>query len=257
MKLLKSSDLLITTIGGLLQKKLLTILIVVLLSGGVNQSTASDELSVFTVTITKEGSGKLTRMQVYSKDINTAKDEVTLNGWKVLKIEAVLPPVKKVEDIPQSEITADGDLTRSLDDNKQDNQQNPGNEKDGDIKKTDYEFFNTEKYKILTKFYYPSGTDVPELSELNKEALAELNKNSFYYIVGHTDTIAVTPGSDFNNNQELSENRAVYLKNMLVSLGISPEHIKTIGLGSLYPESQEIVNQGKRINRRSVIYEQR
>ncbi len=64
-------------------------------------------------------------------------------------------------------------------------------------------------------------------------------------IQGHTDNV----GSD-NYNQKLSLERAVSVKNFLVSKGVSASRITTVGMGESKPISDNKTEDGRMLNRR-------
>ncbi|NQV15286.1 DUF11 domain-containing protein [bacterium] len=70
-------------------------------------------------------------------------------------------------------------------------------------------------------------------------------------INGHTDNIPVSPGSGFRDNQELSESRAMSIRNYLIqTMGISPDRIHAFGHGDTLAIADNNTSEGRAINRR-------
>ena len=70
-------------------------------------------------------------------------------------------------------------------------------------------------------------------------------------IVGHTDHLAVTPGSAFADNQALSVARAQAIRNYLIgTMGISENRITATGQGSALPLADGQTPEGRALNRR-------
>jgi outer membrane protein OmpA-like peptidoglycan-associated protein len=67
-------------------------------------------------------------------------------------------------------------------------------------------------------------------------------------IAGHTDST----GSE-TYNQELSESRAMSVKNALVNQGVSPERMRAIGFGEGQPIADNSTEAGRQLNRRVVV----
>lgn len=85
------------------------------------------------------------------------------------------------------------------------------------------------------------------------ELFKMLNNNPSLKIIveGHTDNVGATA-----SNKTLSEQRALSVKTALVSKGISPDRIKTIGYGQDSPIADNSTAEGKAINRRVEIKKQ-
>lgn len=76
----------------------------------------------------------------------------------------------------------------------------------------------------------------------------EYEEENRFEISGYTDNV----GSD-NNNQILSENRAVAVVNYLVEHGIAPERLVAKGYGELNPIADNSTEEGRAKNRRTEI----
>jgi outer membrane protein OmpA-like peptidoglycan-associated protein len=64
-------------------------------------------------------------------------------------------------------------------------------------------------------------------------------------IAGHTDST----GSE-SHNQQLSERRAEAVKNALMSNGVSPMRMRTVGYGESRPIADNNTEAGRQLNRR-------
>jgi OmpA-OmpF porin, OOP family len=82
-------------------------------------------------------------------------------------------------------------------------------------------YFNVSKYDLKPESF-------PELDRL--AGVMEENPTLTIKLEGHTDTVG-----DFDANVELSRNRVDEVKRYLVSKGISPDRIETIGYGPSRP----------------------
>jgi OmpA-OmpF porin, OOP family len=94
----------------------------------------------------------------------------------------------------------------------------------------------------------------PESETALQTVIDYLNANSGVkiYIVGHTDNTGV-----FANNSKLSKDRALAVKNYLVTKGkIDPARLGSEGVASLCPVSTNGTEEGKALNRRVEIVKQ-
>ena len=96
-------------------------------------------------------------------------------------------------------------------------------------------FFNTNKFTILS-YSKP---------ELQRVAKIIKDNNLSVEISGHTDNI----GKE-SENQELSEKRAMAVKEFLIDEGCSADKLKTIGYGSTKPVADNKTEKGRAKNRR-------
>ena len=70
-------------------------------------------------------------------------------------------------------------------------------------------------------------------------------------IKGHTDHLPVAPGSGFRDNQELSESRAMAIRDYLIqTMGISESRITAVGMGATEPIADGSIPEGRSLNRR-------
>ncbi len=100
--------------------------------------------------------------------------------------------------------------------------------------------FDFNKADIKAGFY----------GSLNKLAsvVAKYN-NTIVHIVGHTDS----SGSD-SYNQQLSERRALSVKDYLAANGVTASRIRTEGRGEAEPRATNATPEGRTMNRRVEIY---
>ena len=84
------------------------------------------------------------------------------------------------------------------------------------------------------------------LIEQNRDtALAVLSRASYIEVVGHTDDVG-----DDDYNQQLSEQRAVSMRDYLVATGVDPSIIVTRGAGEMMPIASNKTDEGRAENRR-------
>jgi type VI secretion system protein ImpK len=84
---------------------------------------------------------------------------------------------------------------------------------------------------------------------LNKvgEALAQVGGQ--VRVIGHTDDLPVS-GTDFANNQELSEKRAHSVAQVLMAKGVVTTRLQVMGMGDKQPVASNSSPQGRALNRR-------
>ena len=107
-------------------------------------------------------------------------------------------------------------------------------------------------YGIL--FDVNRATIEPESEKALQTVIDYLNANPTVkiYVVGHTDNTGV-----FANNSKLSKDRALSVKNYLVTTGkINPARLGSDGVASLCPVSTNTTEEGKALNRRVEIVKQ-
>lgn len=102
-----------------------------------------------------------------------------------------------------------------------------------------------KRYRLV--FDFDSNNMAPEAYERlsNTAALMESHPGATLTITGHTDAV----GSQAYNSM-LSKFRADIVKNFLVSKGVSPERITSIGVGAEEPIANNDDVSGRRANRR-------
>lgn len=82
--------------------------------------------------------------------------------------------------------------------------------------------------------------------EQNRESSRELlSRASYIEVVGHTDDVG-----DDAYNQGLSEQRANAIRDYLVSAGVDPSKIVTVGMGESMPVASNTTDEGRAENRR-------
>ena len=88
----------------------------------------------------------------------------------------------------------------------------------------------------------------PESKPLIAEAIAKIKNNPDAYIVveGYTDTTGPV-----SYNKVLSKMRANVLKQYLIENGVSPDKIKSVGLGASAPAADNKTRSGRMKNRRA------
>jgi flagellar motor protein MotB len=68
-------------------------------------------------------------------------------------------------------------------------------------------------------------------------------------VIGHTDDLPVS-GTDFANNQELSEKRAHSVAQVLMAKGVVTTRLQVMGMGDKQPVASNTSPQGRALNRR-------
>lgn len=116
------------------------------------------------------------------------------------------------------------------------------------------ELLNTEltetlkgkKLKLKVQFKTAKADILPEYEDELNELVAFMNKNTEIRILieGHT-----APIGNAQKNQELSEQRAVEVRNYLIAKGISQNRIRTVGYGGTRPISttSEQMKENRRV----------
>jgi outer membrane protein OmpA-like peptidoglycan-associated protein len=99
--------------------------------------------------------------------------------------------------------------------------------------------FDTGK-SSLKQSSFPALNDLVEVLKLKPTMVIE--------IAGHTDSVA---SEDFN--QKLSEERAITVRNYLISKGISPDRLTAKGYGESQPVATNATEEGRAKNRRTEV----
>ncbi|MGA1847017.1 OmpA family protein [Deferribacter abyssi] len=193
---------------------LLIVLISINISGG-------DEKYKFKVIAEKPGSIS-TSFYVYSESIEDAKEEISLNGWKVISVEKV--GAVRLKQKPDDSLV---------------------------IEDTQASF---TRLKLIKTFYFDKGSYSFRLDNKTLEFVKSLDKKKVYYIYGHTDSVPVKPNNKYKNNYELSILRAKFVKNLLKKYADIDENAKIVGLGEFYPLVSNSF-KGAVQNRRVELYE--
>lgn len=116
------------------------------------------------------------------------------------------------------------------------------------------ELLNTEKTEVIkgkklrlkVQFKTAKADILPEYEDELNELVTFMNKNTEIRILieGHT-----APIGNAQKNQELSEQRAVEVRNYLIAKGISQNRIRTVGYGGTRPISTnpELMKENRRV----------
>ncbi|WP_375559257.1 OmpA family protein [Bernardetia sp. OM2101] len=102
------------------------------------------------------------------------------------------------------------------------------------LKTEETEAIKGKKLRLKVQFKTAKADILPEYEDELNELITFMNKNTEIRILieGHT-----APIGNAQKNQELSEQRAVEVRNYLIAKGISPNRIRTIGYGGTRPIS--------------------
>lgn len=101
-----------------------------------------------------------------------------------------------------------------------------------------------------TAIYFPFAKSITKISKNQKDSLKiivhEVNKvDAVLILCGNTDSI----GSDENNNK-LGEERAKWIRDLMISYGLSAEKIKVESKGEKKPIKENTTESGRQENRR-------
>ena len=100
----------------------------------------------------------------------------------------------------------------------------------------------------LSNVYFLSGKyAIQETSKLELDKIVQdlLSNNLIIEIAGHTDNVG-----NKNDNQVLSEKRALSIKSYFVSKGFSKERIVCVGYGDIQPVTNNTNSEERAKNRR-------
>ena len=97
-------------------------------------------------------------------------------------------------------------------------------------------------------FHVPNIGKVDTRNELSNDTLLALYENRKFPFIGITEEVV-----PYLKKQKLSEKRAAALKDHLVTSGVSPDRVKTIGYGETKPIDENNTAKGRKNNRRAEI----
>lgn len=198
-----------------MSKRAIIILIMLHLFGGVNIIFAQSK-SVYKVDVTNVATKVKTTLYVLATSPEEAAQEVSLNGWKVEKVEPY------------------GRYRTSF--------------------KGNFDANSTSLKYVLTIYFEPCKYSVLIDNETVSKIKA-LDPAKYYIVYGHSDSAPVENMKDVKNNYELSIKRAEFVKSFIISItDIPADHINIVGLGEFYPKVDNTVN-GALENRRVELYE--
>jgi chemotaxis protein MotB len=107
--------------------------------------------------------------------------------------------------------------------------------------------------EMASNVLFPSGS--AELSEMGRTTLSELaavltqiaDRN--FQVAGHTDNVPIGSGR-YNDNWELSTDRALSVVRFLQEVGVSPGKLAAVGYGEFQPVADNNSDSGREQNRR-------
>jgi len=189
---------------------LLVILLSIKISGGVEKKKYK--------ALVRKPKSIITTYYLYDYSKESAKENLALNGWEVLKIEE-LPIESSNEDLIQKGF-----------------------------------FSPSYKLRLLKIFYFEKGAYSFNVDNETISLLKKLKKGKKYYLYGHTDSLPVIPNDKFKNNYELSILRANFVKGLVKKYSGIDENVYVVGFDAFYPiESNSF--DGSKKNRRVELYE--
>jgi len=219
-------------------KSILLITILLLISGG--GSLAQNKKKVFEVYVEKAPQGIKSTFHVWAYTEDEAKENLSLNGWKILNIKMLNQKVQVNDNQNKQDTSNNGDKLLQNVDNLQYN--------------TKYEYLepNLTELKFVAEVYFDAGKYDAELSALDNVTFSSDTK---YFIYGYTDSLPVKSNNLFKTNYELSILRSKRVKKYLIEKkGLKDENLKIAGFGEFYPKEDNTFN-GNPANRRVEIYE--
>ncbi len=229
---------------------LLPILIISVLSGGVEKASA-DGRKLFLIHITREGSSAVTTMHVRAEDIDEARSQIVLNGWKLIRIEE-----KELTEPDYSghkfRYTGNSPAKAA---NMQSDAKNAASQ-NSDLPDGSPALLADDNYTYIGTLYFDIGEFHAEVPAQLGTKIASLRDSGEYLILGHTDTLRVMENDRFDTNFDLARKRADYLKTILEQNGISSVNIAAQGMGTLMPAAENTKN-GQPMNRRADLYERK
>nr|WP_164885383.1 OmpA family protein [Geovibrio thiophilus] len=239
-------------------KILLPILIISVLSGGAEKA-AADGRKLFLIHITREGSSAVTTMHVRAEDIEEARSQIVLNGWKLIRIEEKELP----EPSADHKFRYTGDNSKfpagTVRDKTLTAQTLPVQQADSlgsSLPAGSPALLIDDNYTYIGTLYFSIGEFQAEVPAELGAKISSLSNSGEYLILGHTDTLRVMDNNRFDSNFDLARKRAEYLKSVLVSDGISSVNIAANGMGTLMPAAENM-RDGQPMNRRADLYERR
>lgn len=211
-----------------------------LIFGG--DSIAKNIKNIFEVYAEKAPKGVKTTFHVWAATEDEAREQIYLNGWKVLSIKKL----NQKKDI--QELSLKGDSVNVIDTISQEVDNLTYKESS---KHTELKF---PQLKFVADVYFELGSYDADFSVLDN---ISFSKDKIYFIYGYTDTLPVKPNDRFKTNYELSILRGEQVKKYLTEKrGLNPENLKVAGLGEFYPKKDNTF-KGNPVNRRVEIYEYR
>jgi len=220
----------------------LTIVLTLLISGG---DSFGANKNIYKVFAKKVPSGLTTTFHIFADDKEEANELISLNGWKVINIEAVETgnksesPIEK-DILSKSQIDIDKNAYTLYKNAKIDNHT--------DI----YPNHICKEFFFLGEVFFEIGEFETDFSSLDNLTFSD---NHTYFIYGHTDSLLIKPNPYFKTNYELSLLRAKSVKDYIVKFkDIDEKNLIITGFGAFYPRQDNDID-GKAENRRVEIYE--
>ncbi|MGE4497384.1 MAG: hypothetical protein AB7E48_05845 [Deferribacterales bacterium] len=239
-------------------KILLPILIISVLTGGAEKA-AADGRKLFLIHITREGSSAVTTMHVRAEDIDEARSQIVLNGWKLIRIEEK----ETAEPFPPNhKFRYTGDNGKSPSGSDRDKAVSAGElppqqaGSSSSLPPGSPAMLTDDNYTYIGTLYFAIGRFQAEVPAELSAKISSLNDSGEYLILGHTDTLRVMENERFDTNFDLARKRAEFLKSVLSADGVSAVNIAAKGMGTLMPAAENTVN-GQPMNRRADLYERK
>ncbi|WP_022851738.1 OmpA family protein [Limisalsivibrio acetivorans] len=236
---------------------LLLLLLAVIVSSGGADAARDDGRKTYKVHVTKDGSKVVTALKFRAYSTEDARDQASLNGWVILKVEEAEPPPGPFLD-DRFKLNKPEQMQESKDSSNDMEGLEPLAPADNGTGDTVSQMpaIDEDNLTEITTLYFNIGEFTAEIPAEVSAELDKLDAEKDYVILGHTDSLAVIGNNGYDTNFSLSRRRADFLKSLLVQRGISSMNISTIGLGTLRPDAEN-TPEGQRLNRRAELYERR
>lgn len=218
----------------------MTIVLTLLISGG---DSFGANKNIYKIYAKKIPSGVTTTFHIFADDKEEANELISLNGWKVINIEAV-------ENVNESEndILSISESQIDINDKAYTLYKNANLDNHTDINSNRI----CKEFLFLGEVFFDIGEFEADFSSLDNLTFSD---NYTYFIYGHTDSLLIKPNPYFKTNYELSILRAKSVKDYIVKLkGIDEKNIIITGFGAFYPRRDNDID-GEAENRRVEIYE--
>jgi hypothetical protein len=223
----------------------LTIVLTLLISGG---DSFGANRNIYKIYAKKIPSGVTTTFHIFADDKEEANELISLNGWKVINIEAVESVTESENDILSSEKDILSESQIDINNKAYTLYKNANIDNHTDI----YPNWICKEFLFLGEVFFDIGEFEADFSSLDNLTFSD---NYTYFIYGHTDSLLIKSNPYFKTNYELSILRAKSVKDYIVKLkGIDEKNIIITGFGAFYPRRDNDID-GEAENRRVEIYE--
>lgn len=205
----------------------------------------------------KAPKGVKTTFHIWALSEEDAKENLALNGWKILEINKI--NLNKLENDSNYQDNSNMKLKATSVSLKDENNKNNSDLLKYDNKAAPYYDYNNfknlidgKKLEYVAEVKFETGKYTGNYSNLDN---INFNDNKTYFLYGNADSLPVRPNNMYRTNYELSILRAKEVKNYLIKAkSLNEENLKIVGFGEFYPKKDNGF-EGNPENRRVEIYE--